>query len=92
MIFYTGKTLIDQKYLKMMKRSGCKLILISANTDLKGFDVAIHFPKREAIEGKMATFYSQICIHYILNALYAMVFNLDFQKNYRLKQIVDYHL
>lgn len=91
-ISYSGNSVLNKKYLKMMRRAGCKLVLISSNTELKDFDISITFPKREAFEGKMATYYSQTCINYILNSLYAMIFNLDFHKNFRIKNIVDNHL
>lgn len=91
-ISYSGNFVVDKKHLKMMKRAGCKLVLISSNANLNDFDITLLFPNREAVEGKIATYYSQTCINYILNCLYAMIFNIDFHKNYRIKQIIDNNL
>lgn len=91
-VSYSGNAVINKKYLKMMKRAGCKLVLISSNENLDDFDKKLLIPKKEADVEKMATYYSQTCIHYILNSLYAMYFNLDFEKNYRIKTNIDYHI
>ncbi len=91
-VSYSGNAVPNKKYLKMMKRTGCKLILISSNPDFNDFDLKIIFPKRESTDGKLATYYSQMCINFILNSLYAMIFNLDFHNNYRIKENVDFNL
>lgn len=74
-VSYTGEGLVDERYFNILKDSGCKKILITSNSDIAGFDIRIDFPDKEDRQGKIATYYSQIAIQYILNCLYAIIFS-----------------
>lgn len=67
---------------RILKERGCATALISATEKPFWIEHQISLPTREDKDGKrMATFYSQACIRYILNCLYSAVFSLDFASN-----------
>lgn len=62
---------------RILKERGCSVALISSAPKPLWVDCRIGIPARESIEGvRMATFYSQTCIRYILNCLYVVVNSL----------------
>ena len=65
--------------LPALHERGCATVLLTAG-DISSLwiDHVIRFPHRESARGKMATFYSQTCLRFILNCLYAEVFSLDY--------------
>lgn len=74
-VSYASAELIDERYLNILQESGCKKILITSKSNIAGFDIKIDFPAKEDHQGKIATYYSQIAIQYILNCLYAIIFS-----------------
>lgn len=88
-VSYSGKNLIQDRDMRVLKRSGCKILIITADKNISGYDGTIIFPNREAVEGKIATYYSQIAINYILNCIYAIIFASDFRKNYNKKYKIE---
>ena len=65
-------------------------VLVSAAPEVPSWiDCALRFPMRERDAGKMATFYSQTCIRYLLNSVYAAVFALDYAGSLAAKSSLD---
>lgn len=73
-----------------LKGRGCATVAITASTEpLPWIERTIRFPDRENARDKMATFYSQACIRFIFNCIYAEVWTLDFEANIRHKTSID---
>lgn len=89
-VSYSGNTLNHmKKELEILPRRGCKVALISSMEKPVGIDLGVRFPHYESEEAKVATYYSQACIRYILNCIYAEVFALGKQKSIQRKLDVD---
>lgn len=89
-VSYSSGTLRHMRHeLEILPRRGCKLVLISSAERPAGFDLGIAFPHHESEEAKVATFYSQTCIRYILNCVYAEVFALGDKESINRKLDVD---
>lgn len=76
-ISYSGRNILRKNYHAMLRRKGCRTILISSMDKAVGYDAVIRFPARESYETygrKMATYYSQTSISYILNCIYGITF------------------
>ena len=71
--------------IKTLRERGCKMVLITSNQDLEsrlaGTDCVILIPEGETRLGRVATFFSQECIRYVLNCIYSEVFALNWQEN-----------
>lgn len=67
--------------LDVLRARGCKIIAITANPNPDGANLALTFPHKENAGASMATFYSQACIRYILNCVYAAIYTRDFATN-----------
>lgn len=71
--------------IKTLRERGCRMVLITANQELEsrlaGTDCVILIPKGETRSGRVATFFSQECIRYVLNCIYSEVFALNWQEN-----------
>lgn len=71
--------------IKTLRKRGCKMVLITANqvlvNQLAGTDCVILIPEGETRSGRVATFFSQECIRYVLNCIYSEVFALNWQEN-----------
>lgn len=79
-ISYSGSTTNSwaiKKVLRVLNERHCSTVFVSAARKPAGFDMSLRFPKREGRSGKVATFYSQMCIRYILSCVYAAVWSLD---------------
>ncbi len=76
--FYAGT-------IKTLRKRGCKMVLITANQTLEsrlaGTDCVILVPEGETRSGRVATFFSQECIRYVLNCIYSEIFALNWQEN-----------
>lgn len=76
--FYAGT-------IKTLRERGCKMVLITANQTLEsrlaGTDCVILVPEGETRSGRVATFFSQECIRYVLNCIYSEIFALNWQEN-----------
>lgn len=59
-----------------------------------GFDCAIVVPCRESMGGpdKVATFYSQTCIRYVLECVYGTVFARSYEKSRQYKTLAEREL
>lgn len=89
-----GGALLDEdatrRVLPVLRERGCRIVAVTAAPrDSVWVDRTVAFPQRERLLGKMATFYSQTCIRYILNCLYAAVFALDYAQSAAAKDSVD---
>ena len=79
--------LIDQhpSVIKTLREHGCKMVLITSNHEMEerlvGTDCVILIPEGETRSGRVATFFSQECIRYVLNCIYSEVFALNWQEN-----------
>ncbi|MDI9590393.1 MAG: MurR/RpiR family transcriptional regulator [Acidobacteriota bacterium] len=78
-ITYSGTLLRDiGSSLDVLRARGCKVILITANEQLEGqlagTDCVILLPRSETRAGRIATYYSQASIRYVLNCIYGEVF------------------
>ena len=95
-VSYSGR-LIDSLAAQRdtLQRKGCRSIVITANDELAGkahgFDCAIVVPCRESDSGrnKVATFYSQTCIRYVLECLYGTVFAMSYRENVMHKSMAE---
>lgn len=86
--FLASPTLVDT--LPVLKEKQCPTVLITASTARSPYiDHHLIFPARESSQGKMATFYSQACIRYIFNCLYAAVWSMDYPSNLERKVRID---
>ncbi len=75
-ISYRGKSLDSSNIFPIVKKSGCKIITITANIDssiYKIADIKILIPDMEK-DAQIATFYSQLAFSYILNILYSLLY------------------
>lgn len=91
-ISYSGKImnadLMSECYALLTQRTG-NIIWISHAVEPPGVSVSIRFPAREADAGKVATFYSQTCIRYILNCLYGAAYALSPLSETNHKHLID---
>lgn len=71
--------------IRTLRERGCKMVLITSNQELEsrlaGTDCVILIPEGETRLGRVATFFSQECIRYVLNCIYSEVFALNWQEN-----------
>ncbi|MDY4041402.1 MAG: MurR/RpiR family transcriptional regulator [Collinsella sp.] len=91
-VSYSGKIVLDPdaaELFHLIRSRSCRTIWVSAADAPVGVDCALLFPHREDDRDKMATFYSQACIRYLLNCLYGMVWSLDYEGSARRKFEVD---
>lgn len=89
-VTYSGSTLHHmRRELEILPRRGCKTALISTVERPMGIDLGITFPHHESEQANMATYYSQACIRYILNCIYAEVFVLNYHESAERKAGVD---
>lgn len=84
----------DSGLMEAISRTGCKSVVVTARKDIvrPAYHITcpIVFAHKESLEGRMATFYSQACIRYLLNCVYGMVFAMDYERNMRMLQSVDH--
>lgn len=74
-ISYSGHNVLKRGELLALRKRGCRTILITSLEGVKEYDAVIRFPARESYEThgkKMATYYSQTAITYILNCVYGI--------------------
>lgn len=91
-VSYSGKLVagdIMRRTVGILAERQCHTIWISSAEKPFGFDVALRFPHRETKSGKIATFYSQMCIRYLLNCLYGAIWELDYEGNADRKAALD---
>lgn len=92
-ISYSGDHITSMTKLGVpqeLKSRGCTTIAITASTVHQPWIAqTIRFPAREKAFDKMATFYSQACIRFIFNCIYAEVWRLDYDANIHHKHSID---
>lgn len=92
-ISYSGSTTNSwtiKKALRVLNERHCTTVFVSAAANKPaGFDLHLRFPKREGRSGKVATFYSQMCIRYILSCVYSAVWSLDAKGHRERSAVVD---
>lgn len=91
-VSYSGKLVVGtvMREIQRILASRCvRRIWISAGVCPAGFDVDLRFPAREEKSGKLATFYSQACIRYLLDCIYAVVWSFDYKGNQKRKASID---
>ena len=72
--------------------SGIKPCLITAFSDsalARQCDTVLLIPKSERVIGKVANYSSMISLTYTLQVIYSLIFNQDYQENYRVKHEAD---
>ena len=85
-VSHSGNLIADYAHtIDTLRASGCKTIVITANPSLEerlmGTDCLFLLPQGENRSERLATFYSQECIRYVLNCIYAEAFSADYQQN-----------
>ena len=78
-VSYSGETY--QKEYQFLRNSKCKCIFITSKQG-QSFEnnIMINFPAEELEKGKVAGFYSQMAINYLLMCLYSIIFSLELDK------------
>lgn len=96
-VSYSGNLAYDLGMQRdVLRRKHCKTIMVTANDELAegvaGFDCVVVVPCRESTNGreKVATFYSQTCLRYVLECMYGIVFARSYQTNKRLKTMAEH--
>lgn len=79
--------------LARMRERHCKIAVITSDeriTDaFPSYDYPIVLPKRENRLHKVATFYSQTCIRYVLNCIYSVAFAQNYDTNLTAKDFME---
>ena len=95
-IFITYSGIIFDRLVEdidVLKARGCALAAITAidthSETLEGFDMVVSLPSQERAASKVATYYSQECIRYVLNCLYSCIYALEFDENRRQKDEIE---
>lgn len=91
-VSYTGRVVngvMKKKVLQVIKERGCRSVWVSSAPTPVGFDVCLRFPARESDAEKIATFYSQACIRYILDCVYGVIFAQDYDGHADDKAAID---
>lgn len=74
-----------ERPISSIRSRGCKIVLITADLTagerLMGTDCILTLPQGESRSQRLATFYSQACIRYVLNCIYAEAFSMNYQQN-----------
>ncbi len=81
-VSYSGKVVnsaVMQRVVQLFKERKCSMVWLSSAPKPLGMDVELRFPARELEHGKVATFYSQMCIRYLLNCLFGAIYALDYE-------------
>lgn len=68
-----------------LQSRGVRTLIITADDSVKkrlaSTDCLIALPKGETRAGRLATFYSQECMRYALNCIYAEAFSANYERN-----------
>lgn len=77
--------------MPILKGNGARLVLVSTVPKPVGFDLGIRIPARETVSGtgKIATYYSQTAIRFVLNCIYGEVFELTYEQSTSRKHAID---
>jgi|LAHS01.1.fsa_nt_gb DNA-binding MurR/RpiR family transcriptional regulator len=89
-ISYSGNGMISyQLDQTILEHNGCKTLLITGNQKLKDFDHIICYPMIESIEENAATYYSTEAAIFITDAIYSLLFAMDYEKLKKIKKLID---
>lgn len=89
---YSGIHYDYSKYAAALSERGIKPCLITAFSDsalARQCDTVLLIPKSERVIGKVANYSSMISLTYTLQVIYSLIFNQDYQENYRVKHEAD---
>lgn len=86
LVTYSGGLLSTMKSeIRVLREHRCKLIVISAAQDIPnriaGLDCFVCLPSGESVHGKIATFFAQTCIQYVLDCIYGECFSRNYRDN-----------
>lgn len=87
-VSYSGETPVYHNILDVLKENQIPVLGITSigdNTVSKGSDIVLRLCTREKLYSKIGTFCTDASIEYLLDVLYAGVFALHYEKNYRNK-------
>ena len=74
-----------RRTFEMLRSRGCKMLLLTADTSIRqrmlGIECLVELPQGETRSDRLATFYSQACIRYALNCIYAEAFAANYREN-----------
>lgn len=89
-VSYTGSILAGmERETQMLRRKRVPIVVVSSLKECPEANLLITIPNREHSVGKVAGFYSQSCVSYVLNCLYANVYALDMERNRAYKDKSD---
>lgn len=81
------------KQIEQLRARRCKIAVITANAQALDvhprYDCSLLLPQRESMFGKVATFYSQTCIRYVLNCVYSVAFSQNYGEYLREKDQIE---
>ena len=71
--------------LPLLRKKGVRCVVVTANRSLAErlmpSDCALVLPEGESRKNRLASFYSESCIRYLLSCVYAEAFSQDYQRN-----------
>lgn len=85
-VTYSGRQLQRlSRELRLIRELGCRIIAITSDSGVRermaGLDCLILCPVGESNTEKIATYYAQSCVRYVLNSIYGECFAQNFQAN-----------
>jgi DNA-binding MurR/RpiR family transcriptional regulator len=93
-VTYSGDTLEKyQTQIQTLRNRHCRIAAISSRASIaertSGIDLPVVVPLRENKYGKVATFYSQTCLRYVLNCVYSIAFSKNYANNLHNKDLIE---
>ena len=90
LVTYSG-TLVPtlKRDIQILRRNRTPVIVLSSMSECPSADLLLRIPDRESVVGKVAGYYSQTAIRYVLNCLYGMIYAIDMEKNRQFKDEAD---
>ena len=88
-ISYSGETIQLVDALKRVKSKGCPVVVITSigdNTFSRLADEWLPICTKEKLDNKIATFSSNISIHYLLDLIFACIFEQDYDHYVQVKK------
>ena len=86
LVTYSGSLLNGMRHeIRVLREHRCKLVVISSDQDIPnciaGIDCFVCLPSGESVHGKIATFFAQTCIRYVLDCIYGECFSRNYRDN-----------
>lgn len=93
-VTYSGRYLNRlERQIARLHTQKCKIAIITSDSRVlsavPAFDYPVLVPSRENRYGKVATFYSQTCIRYVLNCAYSVAFSQNYDNNLNYKNLIE---